>query len=689
MTRMLDTLRQRIADLLRDLDARPWALFCLLFAANAVALPYQGIYHDAKIYGLLVLNRIYPNHFSDDLFFQYGSQDRYSLFSIVAAPIVSILGLKLGFFLLYVLSNGLLLLALQRFVRALVKDPLISTPALLLLAITQVPFAGLATFHVNEPFLTPRIEANALVLFALERLLAGRLLQTGVLIVAALLLHPLMAFPGLLVILGWLITSYFRPRYIVLGLALATLAAAAVLIDRPLALRLFGRMDDAWRDILNRVYFFIYPLKWTALDWVRIVLSFTVGLIAIGSPWHDARVRRLLILISIVAVLGLAVGVLACFLPYALLLQGQSYRWLWLLAVTLYPLGLSAAQRFWLSARTLPRLASLVLLVCLNAAPWDCLLFVCLLTSAALIGVIYWRGLRAQPYIADWAVRAGIVAVMAVLPLWAAFRLGLVVAFQQQLRPLLEPLGYVNVLIGVIDPLCRLTVVLLALMLLRRPFGLGRGLRLASLTVCVGASLLFFALPQSRIYSENLSRYGRDRCLIADYLAQHPTQGKTPTIYWPCGTLELTWIELRVNSYFDLFQIAGMLFNAPTAWEGERRLQIVKKFEMERFRSEKVLFSEEAAGRFQQIFQLTEADPRPEVKDLLALCREKQLDLVVIPQEFPGWYAARTGHFFIYDCRAIRASLGEGAAPTDKVASLSPERGLAAASTFPSLAGKR
>lgn len=680
MMRNLEELWQRIADLLRALDARPYSLFCVLFAANAAALPYQGIFHDAKIYGLLTLNRIDPNHFAEDLFLQYGSQDRYSLFSLAAAPIVSVLGLPVGFLLLYLLSNGLLLLAIQRFVRALIKDPLVSIPTLLYLAITPIPFAGLSTFHVNESFLTPRIEANALVLFALERLLAGRWLQMGLFIFTALLLHPLMAFPGLLVIGGWMVLSYFQPKKIIFGVFLAVVASAAIMLDKTLALRLFGSMDETWRQILDRVYFFVYPLKWTIQDWLRIILSFTVVFSSSWNQQHDASLRRLLFLISIVGAVGLAVGVLACFLPYALLLQGQSYRWLWLLALTSHPLSFQLVLRFWKSAQSPQRLAALCLVMCLNAAPWDNSLFLLFLVDAVLIGVVYWRGLALQPRCGDGGVRAALLAVAVLIPLWTAFKLGLVVALQRELRPLLEPLGCFFVLIGMVDPLCRLAGVVLAVLLLRSKLGLDRGLRLASFAFYLVAFLLFFVLPHNRFYSEHLTRFGRERYLIADYLAQHPTQGKTPTIYWPCGRLEITWTELKVNSYFDLFQVAGMLFNSGTAWEAERRLQIVRKFEMERFQRERILYSEDAARRFHQIFQLAESEPPPEVADLLALCREKQLDLVVIAQEFPGWCAASTGNYFLYDCRSIRARLQHGPSPLQGAASLPQEKGVSTAS---------
>src|SRR5579884_34817 len=340
MTHVLDGLRQRIAAILYELAARPACLFCLLVAANAVAMPYGNFVHDANLYGVQVLNRVEPGRFAGDLYFQYGSQDKYSLFSLAAAPIVERLGLPTGFFVLYVLTNSLFLFALQRFVRALIKDPIISTVALLFMAITPIPFGGLRIFHVNEWFLTPRIAANALVLLGLERLMAGRLLPAWGLVLMAVPLHPLMAFPGVLILASWLALARLRPKWLVGILSLFALALALVVCDSSVGLRLFGAMDDAWKDSVRRANPYLFPMDWRVDDWIRIALSFAVVLGTICNWGVDDPVRRFLVAMSGVAAVGIVGSVVACFLPYALPLQGQPYRWLWPLELTLYPLGL-------------------------------------------------------------------------------------------------------------------------------------------------------------------------------------------------------------------------------------------------------------------------------------------------------------------------------------------------------------
>ena len=74
---------------LRSLGQRPWTLFAYLLALNALAYPYAGITHDARLYAMQVQNRIASGAYNDDLFFRYGSQDSYSLFSTLVAPVAA------------------------------------------------------------------------------------------------------------------------------------------------------------------------------------------------------------------------------------------------------------------------------------------------------------------------------------------------------------------------------------------------------------------------------------------------------------------------------------------------------------------------------------------------------------------------------------------------------------------------
>ena len=99
--------------------------------------------------------------------------------------------------------------------QTLIPDRIAATMGLLFLAVWMPPIGGLDIFHFNEYFFTPRPIAIALVLFALERMLAGRVLAALLLLAGGLLMHPLMGFGGLLLFLFWALFRYVPGRWLV------------------------------------------------------------------------------------------------------------------------------------------------------------------------------------------------------------------------------------------------------------------------------------------------------------------------------------------------------------------------------------------------------------------------------------------------------------------------------------------
>src|SRR5258707_971776 len=120
MTTTPQTWSDRAFAAIGKLAAQPWSLLLVLLALNALARPYAGITYDARLYSVQVLNQIDPTSYGDDLFFRYGSQDQFSIFSRFAASFVGLFGLEPAFFLLYLVFNSLLILGLKRLVEALI-----------------------------------------------------------------------------------------------------------------------------------------------------------------------------------------------------------------------------------------------------------------------------------------------------------------------------------------------------------------------------------------------------------------------------------------------------------------------------------------------------------------------------------------------------------------------------------------
>ena len=145
------------------------------------------------------------------------------------APLVQLCGLHVAFFCVYLASKALLFWSLLRLTRVLISSNLALVLALIHLAIVPVAFGGNEIFHVNESFLTPRLSSCALVLLALERLLAGRNAAAVLLLLGSLVLHPLMAVGGILPAgLWWLARRCTRRQFVWLALTAVALAALVI-----------------------------------------------------------------------------------------------------------------------------------------------------------------------------------------------------------------------------------------------------------------------------------------------------------------------------------------------------------------------------------------------------------------------------------------------------------------------------
>jgi hypothetical protein len=209
-------------------------MLCLMLAANALVQPYRGLFHDARLYAAQVTKRLSPGSFDQDLYLRYGSQDRFTVFTPLMAPIVSLAGLEASFYLVYLACKVLFFWSLLRLVFALVPEPAPALLALFYLAIAPLPFGGNEIFHLNEPFLTPRIPASALVLLAIERALAGRMGLAVLCLTGSMLLHPLMALGGVLVVLIWWLMTRLRPRNLAILAGVVGLAGIVAVVHEPL-----------------------------------------------------------------------------------------------------------------------------------------------------------------------------------------------------------------------------------------------------------------------------------------------------------------------------------------------------------------------------------------------------------------------------------------------------------------------
>lgn len=627
------------------LAARPWSLFLALLALNAVARPYAGIIHDARLYAAQVLTQIDPASYGDDLFFRYGSQDQFSIFSRVTAPLVDWLGLEAGFFVLYLVFNSLLILGMKRLVEALLEDRLISTLALAFMVAAPLHFGGLKLFHVLEPFVTSRLIANAIIVFALERTVRRRHVSALVLLLLAFVFHPVMTVGGLLIWGACVVWDLLSGKALAVLVVVLGLATTLLLATPALAARLFGTMDEEWRDIILRATPGFFISEWPAADWLNVVLGLGTVSAAAYATWGTGR-GRFLTVVSMVSVTALVGDVVAESLPYALLLQGQPYRALWLLRLVQVPCA------FWIAARLLdvPRWygpLGAVLLIGMLGLTTDLPLEKSLGLFVLPIAALRYRGLNDVPLVADWWRRSLLASLALGFVSWAVFMLYLFGSNIASALARMDVLEFVRLLLERMGPIAWLVLFMQCVSWGAEWTKFSAGFQVAVATLALLAQGAFALLAGGPEFRERLTLHGQDIRFVQEYLRKNAVQA-SPTIYGDLGKLELVWFDLEAKSYFDLWQMSGVLFQQKTALEGQRRARLVARFEMDRLR--RLGASEEARILAGRLLGIDSQGARPGVEDFRRLCREEGLDLLVLSHEFPG-AAAGNGQVFVYDCR--------------------------------------
>lgn len=640
---------------LRQLADRPATLFLIILAINALARPYSNCAHDARLYSLQVLNQAENGAYADDIFLRYGSQDQFSIFSRIVGPLAAHFGVKPTFFVLYLVFNTLFLWGLFRLIRRLFDDPLIATASLVFLVTGEMLYGGHGIFAVHEQFFTPRLVAVTLVLHALERLVAHRFVSAFLLVAIALTFHPLMAFGGLLIWLGYVAWVLVGARGFTIGFAAACAASILVVAIPAAGVRLFGQIDDDWHAMIRLSALYNYPDAWSYTDWLNHAVALGLGVAAVAWLFQGDLVRRpFFLVLTLSAVMGLLMTTIASLSPYALLFQGQPYRAVWILKIMQIPLGFMVLSRLmgapdFLSRLVTLALATFFLVTTYSVNEWLLCLF------AAPIALFGWR-LLDQPSRSDWWWWAGVTTLFLGTTGWMLYRWGFIVAQRDVLLHIFDRVDFVRLLTISVPPAIWLIGTLVVVTSFANA-GEQRALRWVCAAAWLGTPTFYFGLDMSVAGRTQYTRHGADITFVKTTLADRHGE-RLPTVYSSLGRPEYVWIDLRATSFYDGLQAAGVMFNRKTAVELQRRIDLVCKFEMDRIRKDSLLMTDDGKAFAERLYKTPFDGPPPTADDLVRLCAEPGLDYVVIPQEFPGLYSATNGRIYVYECSKVRNNAG-------------------------------
>lgn len=599
-----------------------------------VATPYFGLHHDAQAYAGAALVTLDPQPLAGDLFFRYRSQDDFSVFPQIYAVFISAVGLERAAALLC-FTFHMAWYGLAAAIAARVLGANVGLLSLGLLIAMPAPYGGLKVFHLVEPFLTARLPAEVLSLLAIWLFLAGRRYWCVIVLLAALMVHPLMAFPAaLLVALLWLQQ--------VGGRSALPLCAVAILAGAIAGSWLLGgsspTMEGQWLALTRIRSSFLFLDGWQALDWSQTFQPLITLLLATGVL-HGTSAGKVSAATLWLSAVGLALAAYATWVsPLDLLVQGQPWRWLWpsrLFAVMLLPAVLFALWRGPGAERAAALFIAAGWLVFID--PGNASRFAQFSPSVLMAcGLVIWL---VRSRIAERASRllvaGGVVAATAVLAA-ASIRGVVSVIHASGAVETVDWFDYLRSVANTIVPM--VAAVALAWTVAMRAFAPGR----AALFGIAAAVLAATLAP--RTFSEwNRQNFGvAAKAYFADWRALIPLEAE---VLWD-DNLQDTWFLLNRRSYLSRSQSGGVAFSRELAAEIVRRALVLQPI------VDRGFWILDPAARLTRPYPLSR-------QALATICQDPDLGFVVSSEDVGGSIArkhwrSQHGALMLYSCADLR-----------------------------------
>lgn len=517
--------------------------------------PYRGVRHDAQIYFGQAQYHLTPQWLSHDLFFLHGSQDRYTIFSYLFAPLLGAFGLvraEVG----TLLALHALFWGAAWYLASRMPSPM-RWAALAAVAVMPHFYGGAMTFSFNEPFLTARTLAEPFCIFALAAYERGRLGWTAVALILALVSHPLIAIPAFAVV--WYLLCRRDRRWLWAATLMLVPAAAGWFGIAPFD-GLFMRFDAAWfRHVFDSNGFDLLQV-WGVQTWSLTL--FDLAFLALISFDADLPLRELYRGAAVVGVaMLLLVALLVDGLHLVLPTQLQLWRIMWIVHL-LSLLGLFPGVAMLWRRGAVGRLAAAAIAlaaVIVNGEPQTSFAFA---IAALLVALVAMRGAKLDKRI---AVAGIVICALGALVMGAiqAFEMALIIVkgFKTGLPA--------NRLISIPAEISQLMLCVVWLVLVAAA---GRRRR--------------WALPVSAVAGVCVLAWGigqwDQRDSWARYLESHYGQANpfgvalapTAQVFWPNEMLA-NWVLLERPNYVSTANEAGAVFNREATAELDRRRAIV------------------------------------------------------------------------------------------------------------------
>lgn len=623
----------------------PLSLLFVLLGIRLWTSPYGGFVHDAQLYSIQALHRSSGNSYARDLFFLFGSQDEYSAFSLVMAPLVGVLGVSIAFFVAYLASLALFLFAQASIVTRIVSDRFLAVMTLVVLTVCGLPYGGWSIFNVNEPFLTARLPATAIALLGIAQLLNDRTARAWFCLILAISIHPLMALPGVGLICCWHLVMN-KPRFVrplsFLFSILGVIGAVFLLVSGRVKL-----MDQEWVAIVRGISPQCFPSDWLAEDWMNIL--FTSAVLLVASFTITSHFRWLPASALALGVGGLLLSIVAEFFPVPIVLQSQPMRALWLVeffAVVFAPLV--AFQQWRIGGSAGKILAILVTVwICRLRPPylWDESFF-WIMTAGMIAFAVFSVNVFSTSLDrsgARWS--AAFIAVIGACGISAMANTVACIQSIDDLAYMGDVITLASIALRIVGDFLPLALAAALIMLITLNKGDSRGILLRAASISFVAVLFNGCLRTS-------TDAPRDTGSLAFIREVTKPGERIPNVYWPTDIRNI-WFGIPASSYYHFAQVQGAIFRRDTALEAKRRIDLVRPFEMRELRSLGPFIPWDRLGR---IYGPTEKSRPVSPADVLTLANEADLDFIVLPYEVPTIPSKNRDGVWIYDCAELRTA---------------------------------
>jgi hypothetical protein len=549
---------------------------------------------DARLYAVQALARAHPNLFGD-LYLQNSSQDSYTLFSDLYAPFITLIGLRNAALALTLSFKILFFSASWVLARRLLGSPcaFLAVGALILL---PGNYGAFGVFQYAEDWLTARSAGEALVVTAIGCSLAGHRLAGLALVSAAMLVHPLIALPGLL----WLVCLWLPLRLSALGgasgIALALVIGSFASWKAPSA-HVFAVMDPSWLEVVRERSQFLLLQFWRGTDWsanARPFLSLSLSVLTIDR----ATPRKAGATAILVGATGLIIACIASLVgPVSVLLQGQAWRWVWITSLTSVLLLAPTLRALWRA----------------DGCGTLCTLLV----------------------ICGWGFSASVGSVF------------LALAFTLWLQRDLIDTWMAKRLDGIATSVKSLSLVAIGAFELQIQSG-----RRTIVSLLASATLLaacLYSLP-SALNDETSVGTVAETLAYSDWRAAIAPNASV-LVLPAANSAAFAWFTLNRPSYLTVDQSSGVVFSRKTALEVKRRSQVLLPLMDPDWKLLSKMTAATSVGK---------VDPmvRPLTRErLMSICRDPQLNFVVAAENVgfaPLRHSRSQGRYwFLYDCRIV------------------------------------